>query len=110
MSSGTGDILFGNRHRQPQSERAWRGELASAGCPAGPSRVLIIGSRSLGGRFDGFDDRAVTVDDGRAPRGVCFAVGGIGVIERVSNRGGRGRRVAVCGSDIAGGTGREREG
>ena len=95
---------------QPDSERARRGELASTCRPACPSRVLIIGSRSLGGRFDGFDDRAVTVDDGRAPRGVCFAVGGIGVIGRVDNRGGRGRRVAVCCSDIAGGTGREGEG
>ncbi len=97
-------------NRRPQSECAWRGELASTCRPACPSRVLIIGARPLGGRFDGFDDRAVTVDDGRPPCGVCFAVAGIGVIGRVDNRGGRGRRVAVCCSDIAGGTGREGEG
>ena len=95
---------------QPDSECARRGELASTCRPARPSRVLIIGSSPLRGRFDGFDDRTVTVNDGRAPCGVCFAVGGIGVIGRVDNRGGWGRRVAVCCSDIAGGTGREGEG
>ncbi len=94
---------------QPDSERARRGELASTCRPARPSRVLIIGSSSLRGRFDGFDDRTVTVDDGRPPCGVRFAVGGIGVIGRVDNRGGWGSRVAVCCSDIAGGTGREGE-
>jgi hypothetical protein len=97
-----------DRHRG--SECAWRGELASAAGPARPSRVLVIGSSPLGGRFGGFDDCAVTIDDGRPPCGVCFAVGGIGVIGRVDNRRGRGRRVAVCCSDIAGGTGREGEG
>jgi len=45
------------------------------------------GPGCLGARLEGFDDRSVTVDDGRPPCGIGLAVGGIRIVEGTGEGG-----------------------
>lgn len=78
--------------------------------PGRPRRRFVIGSCGLGGGLDRLDHRSVSIDHRRAPGGVGFAIGGVGVIEGMPDGGGGGRVVVGWGVNISRGTRREQDG